>query len=279
VLVRLAWSPNVEYVGGALMRQTPSFHEVASTALPAPADGVALDLEHDRAIVSTLLGGGVAIVGRAAPAAPRIVRFDPPRDDEVSASRGARLFVRAGDPRIAEDGRACATCHVDGLSDGLVWNTPRGPRRTPILAGRVDRDGPFGWNGESRDLSSHLATTIHKNLAGKGLAPGELADLTAYLRSLPAPRRGASARGEELFASAGCAGCHVRGGTDGERHDVGSGGAFVTPSLVGLGRTRAFFHDGRYKSLEALLAKTGGKMGAAMPAADRDALADYLTSL
>jgi mono/diheme cytochrome c family protein len=251
---------------------------VAETTLPGPGDGVALDEARDRVVVSTLLGDGVAILSRGAPAAPAVVRFSPPSDDAVS--RGARLFYMSGEPRIADDGRACATCHIAGQSDGLVWRTRRGPRRTPSLAGRVDRDGPFGWNGESRDLATHVTTTIARNLGGEGLADHDLADLVAYLRAMPRPRRAAPGRGAEAFAAAGCGSCHVGGGgTDGERHDVGSGGSFVTPSLVGLGHSRSYFHDARYRSVDELLAKTQDKMGAPVTEQDRAALAAYLDSL
>jgi hypothetical protein len=60
-------------------------------------------------------------------------------------------------------------------------------------------------------------------------------------------------RGEKLFFKAGtkggkqaCATCHIpaRGFTDGKRHDVGTGGAVVTPSLLGSARG-PYLHDAR----------------------------------
>jgi mono/diheme cytochrome c family protein len=198
------------------------------------------------------------------------------------------MFYRTGDGRVARDGRACASCHIDGLADGLVWNTPRGARSTPVLAGRVDREGPFGWNGESKSLDFHVNATIRTNLGGHGLPADDVADLVAYLRAMPAPPRpdtasATLARGAAIFASdaAGCASCHTDGHTDGARHDVKSGGSFVTPSLVGLARSAPYFHDGRYTTLDELLATAADAMGTTrtLAADDRAALVAYLRTL
>src|SRR6185436_9732784 len=65
---------------------------------------------------------------------------------------GRRLFHAASDPRIAVDGRACASCHPDGRDDAIVWATPDGPRQTPMLAGRVTGTAPYGWTGNGGDV-------------------------------------------------------------------------------------------------------------------------------
>ena len=288
-LVALVWSPDVVYSNGYLLRpMSPSFNEVRAVQLPGSPDGLAIDAAHERVIVSTSFGGAVAIVDQRG-SSHDVVQLS--RDVTLGADdvqRGRRLFHRAGDARIARDGRACASCHIDGLADGLVWKTPQGPRSTPILAGRSAREGAFGWNGQSADLSTHLAVTIRKNLGGKGLPAGDLDDLAAYLRSLPAPapprRSDLAVRGEAIFRSevTGCSGCHAGPrGSDGERHDVRSRGLFLTPSLTGLARSGPYFHDGRFRTLDELLAKTDGAMGTtrALSASDRDALRAYLGAL
>jgi cytochrome c peroxidase len=227
--------------------------------------------------------------------APALVALSSPTSPPGEAfARGRALFHRAGDPRIAKDGRACASCHVDGLSDNLVWRTKRGPRSTPVLAGRLERTGRFGWNGESSDLAAHVSTTIKMNLGGSGISPDEIVDLVAYLQKLPPSRGGERTtsalvhRGEQVFASsdAGCAECHRAGGrgTDAELHVVtsaGRGAGFLTPPLAGLGRSAPYFHDGRYATLDELLTKTDGVMGSTrgLSSEDRSALLAYLGSL
>ena len=96
-------------------------------------------------------------------------------------------------------------------------------------------------------------------------------------------QHGLGARGEHVFVTSGCAVCHADGGrgTDARTHRLDAGGAFLTPSLVGLGRSAPYFHDGRFASLDEVLRATDGRMGrtGALSAADRAALLAYLASL
>ena len=57
--------------------------------------------------------------------------------------------------------------------------------------------------------------------------------------------------------------------------------AFDTPSLRFIRGTAPYFHDGRYPTLEALLADPASTMGhtASLQEPDRAALAAYLRSL
>jgi mono/diheme cytochrome c family protein len=215
---------------------------------------------------------------------------------DATVARGRALFHTTNDPRIARDGRACASCHPDGRDDGLVWSSPEGPRQTPSLAGRIGA-GPFGWRGEHATLAAHVAATVETRLRGKGLPDEDVAALGAYVRSLPAPPEVSAlptateqvTRGHALFAApeTGCSLCHESGGSDGLAHDVESRGRadrfadFRTPSLVGVGGSAPYFHDGRYPTLAALLAHTDGRMGntTQLSPADRDALAAYLATL
>jgi hypothetical protein len=165
-----------------------------------------------------------------------------------------------------------------------------------MLAGRVDRAGPFGWRGEHATLEVHLAQTF-KNLGGRGLEGDDLHALVAWVRAMPAPPRAPSAappdriaRGKKLFASTdtGCGACHreADGFSDHEVHDVTSATAierkrsFVTPSLRFVAGTTPYFHDGRYATLAELLRKSEG-MGATrgLTSDDLDALEAYLQTL
>ncbi len=251
-------------------------------AVPAGPVGIALDEAHGRAVVwsqfahamtTIAIGDGTAV---QRPLALSSVTF--PRETRASAKieRGRVLFHSTGDDRISGDGRACASCHPDGRDDTLVWSSPNGPRQTPMLAGRLSGAAPYGWNGDAIDVSTHLVATF-KRLGGKGLTGDDKEALMAYVSALrPPPEQKAKdtsavTRGQAIFRSpqAECSTCHGTDGDlpDGVRHDVKSrAGAdrrakFDTPSLRFVGGSAPYFHDGRYKTLGALLTKSDGKMG------------------
>jgi DNA-binding beta-propeller fold protein YncE/mono/diheme cytochrome c family protein len=208
---------------------------------------------------------------------------------------GRMLFHASGDPRIARDSRACASCHPDGRDDAITWATPDGPRRSIMLAGRVGSTAPYSWRGNAATIATHLDSTFQR-LRGSGLRPSELDALVTYVSSLPAPPARAIvdqavvARGREIFhsSSAACSSCHSGPSfTDGEKHDVSSKReidavkAFNTPSLLLVGGAGPWFHDGRYATLAELLRDSDGKMGHTkhLSAGDLEALERYLETL
>lgn len=213
-----------------------------------------------------------------------------PRKVEREATwlAGRELFATTFDKRISTDGRACASCHVDGADDALVWTTPEGKRRTRTLEGQLGT-GPFGWKGEHKTLAEHIKVT-ERQLGGTGLPEADRASLAAYVATLGARKRapGGSdplvAKGRELFVSQkhDCATCHAGGGADTDRavHDVGTGGPFMTPSLSGVATRPLLFHDGAYRSLDELLAKSKS-MGRAneMTPDERKAMGAFLATL
>jgi DNA-binding beta-propeller fold protein YncE/mono/diheme cytochrome c family protein len=215
----------------------------------------------------------------------------------VDFALGRIVFHSAGDSRISKDGRACASCHPDGRDDAITWATPEGPRRSIMLAGRVNAVTRFAWNGTTKTLNDHLQNTFDR-LDGTGLKSLELEGLVAYLAAMrpPVPQQDAHAadpkvaRGAQIFASkeAACATCHAGANfTDGALHDVKSkadsdrGSTFKTPTLRFVGGTGPYFHDGRYKTLHDLLRDVDGKMGNTKQLSenDLDSLEAYLRTL
>ncbi|HEY2370458.1 MAG TPA: c-type cytochrome [Polyangiaceae bacterium] len=262
----------------------PSWAAMSRIKTCAGPDGIAIDRARDRIVVSCSRDAAitVATLSKALSPDPERIAFSRTKPADA-VTRGRDLFFRGDDGRISKDGRACATCHLEGTTDGLVWNTPRGLRNPPSLAGR-GAIGPFGWNGQNATLADHVANTIRVNLSGRGLPKSDLDDLAAYVASIPAARGNADARaerGKELFASRDCVLCHASSNGDHAKHDVRSGGKFETPSLAGLARSAPYFHDGRFATLEQLLDKTRGSMGSneKLSENDRDALAAYLRTL
>ncbi len=230
--------------------------------------------------------------------APEWVHPLPPveRDSRASlVARGRALFHSTNDARISSTGAACASCHIDGREDALSWPTPDGMRQTIALAGRVSGTGPYGWTGERPTVPQYIRATFAR-LGGAGLYDENLDALAAYVESLSLPhivtRDAASvARGQAIFASSAtsCSICHPAAGafTDTEQHDVGSKSltdkslAFDTPSLLGVGGSAPYFHDGRYATLAELLDGTDGAMGSTkqLAAGQRADLLAYLDSI
>jgi YVTN family beta-propeller protein len=161
--------------------------------------------------------------------------------------RGKQVFYNAADPRMARHKYlSCAVCHLDGGTDGRVWDFTHkgeGMRRTTSLLGKAGVDqGPLHWSAnfdEVQDFEHDMRSafsgtgflddavfnqgTRNQSLGDKkaGLSPG-LDDLAAYVTSLsrarPSPFRRPDGsltddakEGEKVFlrADVGCAVCHA----------------------------------------------------------------------
>jgi len=201
--------------------------------------------------------------------------------------RGKELFFATNEPGISTDGRGCATCHIDGRDDNVVWDSPKGPRRTLSLAAVSDRSGPFGWKSENADRAAHMKASVTR-LRGRGLPDQDVYALEEYVRSLAAtpasePTNALVKQGRDIFRSprAACSNCHIeeRGFSDHESHHVGTGAAYKTPTLVGVGAKTAWGHDGRFKSLEDMLSGTTMGHYRALDLDQRRQLVAYLASL
>lgn len=175
-----------------------------------------------------------------------------------------------GEPAAHDDGHeifhqstasgvACASCHPEGADDGHVWDFAGAARRTPALRGGILATAPFHWNGEHTRLEGLMSAVFVERMGGTAVTDVEVQRLGDWLDEVPAlremaPRSGGSPeRGEALFrdAQVGCARCHS--GlffTDNRSHDVGTGGFFQTPTLLGLFDRAPYFHDGRAATLE-----------------------------
>jgi hypothetical protein len=203
-------------------------------------------------------------------------------DPAAAPDRGVHLFHAAPVGTLA-----CASCHPEGREDGHIWwfGMEAGDvvRRTQSLAaGAAAHTAPLHWAGEFPDLPSLLADTFEARMGGT-LAPGDADALGDLLASFPRDRVAAAAdpAGAEVFATAGCAVCHAGPwGTDGLSHDVGTGEALQTPSLVGVGSRGPWMHDGCAETLADRFdpACGGAQHGAPIAPADLPALLDWLSA-
>jgi len=165
-------------------------------------------------------------------------------------------------------GLACASCHAEGHEDGHVWLFEGlGPRRTQDVSGGILGTRPFHWGGEMRDLDMLMGEVFVERMGGGLPSPEHTRVLGRFIDQIPSyvasPPSDAAAveRGRALFQSTGlaCAGCHA-----GERFsnnlsvDVGTGGAFQVPSLIGVGGRAPYLHHGAAATLRDRFSASGG---------------------
>ncbi|MGH7281355.1 MAG: c-type cytochrome [Polyangiaceae bacterium] len=257
----------------------PHYAELRKWKLPSGPTSLAIDDENGRAYVFSQFAHSLTTVALDVEGSIEIDSLTlserAPLDPKLA--RGRELFHTTDDSRISSDGRGCATCHVDGREDSLVWASPDGKRQTPMLAGRLAKTAPYGWNGNAKDIPAHIAKTFSR-LGGTGVKGDDRDALIAYITSMPTPVIDTVsvdpmtiARGQAIFDSpaAGCANCHGDDAKspDGEQHNVKSWksgdvkNTFDTPTLEFVAGTAPYFHDGRYATLHDLLVKSDGKMG------------------
>ncbi len=272
--------------------------------------------------------------GRSARVTRARVAKDPLDD---SGARGRRFFYTASDG-ISSEGMGCAGCHPDGRDDGHVWHevlpdkdhkndspnflagqnlaqkTHDGklgfPRQTPMLAGRVNAKGPFGWHAQNATLLDRLAEGFGRHrwngtvVSTTHWMTGERVNaLVPFLRKglVPPPRperdlTEEEKKGKEIFASAQtqCTKCHDPATelTDRVAYPLSKlapppgfedeeDTRFKTPSLLFVGGTPPYFHDGHATTLSALVDTNRDRMGKTshLTAAERAALVAYLETL
>jgi hypothetical protein len=184
--------------------------------------------------------------------------------------------------RITDDGRA-------------------NPVNIPSLRG-VALTAPYGRDGRIASLREFTRNVVVTEFDGAEPAGWLLDALVAYQQQLvflpgaallPGGLLAATAspqakRGEALFRrsfpkqpSLSCAACHPPSGnfTDGRRHDVGSGGVYVTPSLRNANHTDPYFHDGGLPNFAAVVTHFDRVFGLGLDAAERGDLVAYLETV
>jgi mono/diheme cytochrome c family protein len=158
---------------------------------------------------------------------------------------------------------ACASCHAEGGDDARVWRFQEGggvtpARRTQSMRGTLAGTAPYHWEGDMTDISMLAHEVFVKRMDGQSLTDDQSSALQAWLFAVPAPAASptadstAVARGKALFQSpdVGCFTCHAGAKyTNNATIDVGTGGMFQVPSLIGVGWRAPYLHDGRAPQL------------------------------
>jgi len=164
---------------------------------------------------------------------------------------------------------ACASCHAEGNDDGRVWSfTCEGERRTQSLHTGLRGTEPFHWSGNEADIGRLMDDVFVGRMSGPRLATDQADMLLSWIDGQPRPLRPASldrdavVRGRSLFNDpqrGACASCHSGSSfTNNQTVDVGTGGAFQVPSLVGIGGRGPFMHNGCAKTLQDRFGDCGG---------------------
>jgi YVTN family beta-propeller protein len=196
----------------------------------------------------------------------------------VSLARKGEILFHAAE-RSFNQWYSCNTCHSDGHTNGLDFDTlndgrqdlstfhMRSRKKVPTLR-RVTHTKPWTWHGWQTSLEDAMVESFTKSMQGPRPSDEDVKALVAYLDTLEYPRNpfrdsaggltAAAQRGQEIFRSskAACNTCH--GGpelTDGKIHIVGleepddAYRGYNPPSLRGLYDKDPYLHDGRSKTL------------------------------
>jgi YVTN family beta-propeller protein len=266
-----------------------------------PLDGRPLALrflpDSTQAVVANYLLDAVQVVDVRSGSIVRTIPLgSPPRPS--LARQGEALFYDAR--RSHNQWFSCHTCHVDGHTCGLTFDTLNdesygNPKLTPSLHG-VARTGPWTWHGWQKDLGAAVEKSYTQTMFGRRPTPEEVHAVVAFLGTLeqqPLPKSAkqeAVRRGALLFEGAArCARCHAPPEyTSEHNYDVKlepDGSPYPRwnpPSLRGLWQRGPYLHDGRAATLEELLTgshapeKLGGQ---ALTPAQRQDLIAFLNSL
>ncbi len=234
--------------------------------------GLAFHPNSQQAVVANYLRDSLQIIDVQA---GRIVRFIPLGGPEHPslARQGEALFYDAR--RSHNQWFSCHTCHVDGHTCGLAFDTLNddsygNPKLTPSLNG-VARTAPWTWHGWQKDLGAAVEKSYTETMFGPKPSGDEVRAVVAFLKTLehpPNPHRAAdnelsasAKRGQDLFTGAAkCSRCHAPpeytspNTYDVQLEDDGSPyRRWNPPSLRGLWLRGPYLHDGRAATLDELL--------------------------
>ena len=195
---------------------------------------------------------------------------------QIVVTNGVRINLPGADRKDSghdlfhEDagaGIACASCHAEGGDDAVTWDLPRaGFRRTQDIRGGILGTEPFHWAGDMPNFRALFDEVFVNRMSGgipdeaHAMAVGNWIDT---LEGIPpiASNVGAAERGRAIFndRDVGCASCHSGARlTNNQTRNVGTGGAFQVPSLVGVGTRAPFLHNGCARTLRDRFGACGG---------------------
>ena len=217
----------------------------------APAGDATVPEVVGQPIAVSFAGNGDVIVQSREPAVLSVPGGTPIALSTISRSDTGHDLFHAN----AGSGVACASCHAEGTEDGRTWSFAcEGTRRTQSLQVGLKGTEPFHWGGDEMNFSQLVTDVFVGRMSGPNLADDQINATLGWIdaqprrtHTMPADTM-AIARGKALFndpARAACATCHNGPSfTNSQTVDVGTGGMFQVPSLVGISTRGPFLHDG-----------------------------------
>ena len=260
---------------------------------------VSITADGKRAVTANYLLDAVQIVDLTAGKLTHTIPLGGPKEPSLSR-RGEALFYDAR--RSHNHWFSCHTCHIDGHTCGLTFDTLNddsygNPKLTPSLRG-VARTGPWTWHGWQKDLGAAVEKSYTETMFGPKPSADEVKAVVAFLETLDHPSRPPLAkeqrapveRGRAIFeGKARCARCHQGPDyTTPRNYDVKlepDGSPYTLwnpPTLRGVADRGPFLHDARSKTLDDLLTKDHSSeklAGAVLTPAERANLIAFLNSL
>lgn len=227
--------------------------------------GVAFSPDGKRIVVANYLRNSVQVVDFAAGKLAGEVSLGGPKEPSL-ARRGEAIFYDA--KRSFSQWYSCHTCHVDGHTNGSIFDTKNdgkyGTYKKALSLRGVSKTGPWTWHGRHGDLRASVRSSLTTTLRGPEPTKDDLDALLAFLDTIdfvPPPGRPEEEksvrRGQALFRRKACDACHVPPDyTTDEIFLVGLEDygdpfrGFNPPSLRGVGRRSPYLHDGRAITLE-----------------------------
>jgi cytochrome c peroxidase/sugar lactone lactonase YvrE len=227
-------------------------------------------LGDDHVVIANYLLDSVQVLDVALGKVTKSVSLGGPLD-QTPVRRGEAMFYDA--QRSHDQWFSCSTCHVEGHTCGLNFDTLNddsygNPKLTPTLR-NVSKTGPWTWHGWQKDLGAAVQKSYTETMFGPRLTDAEIKSVVSFLETLehpPNPRAELSdtaKRGQALFkGKARCAKCHHGEELTAERNyelDQEPDGSpyklWNPPSLRGLWDRGPYLHDGRAATLSELLEK------------------------
>jgi YVTN family beta-propeller protein len=263
-----------EVPAAQLANRLDSSREIVQRRIPTGANptAVAISANGLAAYVVNRLDDSITIVDVPQMRVCGTISLGGPKESS-QLRRGEKLFHSA---RFCFQGQfACVTCHPDNHIDGVAWNleTPQLGRdrvANRTLRGIADT-APFKWNGHNPDLETQCGPRIAKFLFhSEGFNKEELADLVAFIKSIPLPSNRHLAangelspsqeRGKAMYYKKNCDTCHPAAThyTAKSSVDVGTATKYDTsglldvPQLDRVYQRPPYLHSGEALSLEEL---------------------------
>jgi YVTN family beta-propeller protein len=149
--------------------------------------GLALSPDGKRLYVANRMDDTITVVDTAVRRAISTIALGRPA--KLTPERlGERLFFSA---RFAFQGQfGCANCHIEATLDELSWDLEPDGFGVDIVENRLLEDiadtAPYKWNGSNPDLETECGPRTEKYFyRAQSYSPAELADLVAFVKSIP----------------------------------------------------------------------------------------------